>query len=197
MPNRISNRARRLAVKWIVPAALVACMVVGAVGCSANRKAGASASASAGRSAPVTPAVLNIPAQPPVAQYTPPAAQQPVVFDPPAAAPVQAAPLAEPAAASLSDAPETAAAAPASAPRGRSTPARRWSAGSSGGAAAASKSTPKAMIRGSKYTIKKGDSLWSIAQAKYGDGPKWKAIAKANPKLNPNKILVGSTIVLP
>ena len=50
---------------------------------------------------------------------------------------------------------------------------------------------------GTKYKIKKGDSLWSIAQAKYGNGAKWKTIAAANPSVNPDKIQAGQTIVLP
>ena len=50
---------------------------------------------------------------------------------------------------------------------------------------------------GTRYKIKKGDSLWSIAQAKYGNGAKWKTIAAANPSVNPNKIQAGQTIVLP
>ena len=50
---------------------------------------------------------------------------------------------------------------------------------------------------GTKSTIKKGESLWSIAQSHYGNGNKWKSIAAANPKLDPNKIQAGQTIVLP
>src|SRR4051812_37442447 len=157
----------------MVPAALAACMVVAVVGCNSNKK-NTQVAASAAGVPPVNQAVLNIPAAPP-ATYTPPAAQQPVVFDPPAAAPV-----AQPAAA-VADASDTVAtAAPAPAPRVRSAPARRSSAGSSGAIASATS--------GSKYTIKKGDSLWSIAQSKYGNGNKWKAIAKANPKLDPNHV---------
>ncbi len=47
------------------------------------------------------------------------------------------------------------------------------------------------------YTVKKGDTLYGIARAKYGDGKQWKRIAEANPGLDPNKIKVGQTIVIP
>jgi 5'-nucleotidase len=45
--------------------------------------------------------------------------------------------------------------------------------------------------------VKRGDSLWSIAQTRYGNGNKWKTIAAANPNINPDRIQAGQTIVLP
>ena len=45
--------------------------------------------------------------------------------------------------------------------------------------------------------VKKGESLWSIAQARYGNGNKWKQIAAANPKMDPNRVQAGQTITLP
>lgn len=36
------------------------------------------------------------------------------------------------------------------------------------------------MIRLTKYTVKKGDTLWSIAKRFLGDGNKYKEIQKAN-----------------
>lgn len=48
-----------------------------------------------------------------------------------------------------------------------------------------------------KYTVKKGESLWSIAEDRYGNGNKWKTIAAANPRLDPDRIQAGQTIVLP
>ena len=50
---------------------------------------------------------------------------------------------------------------------------------------------------GTRYTVRKGDSLWSIAQTRYGNGNRWKTIAAANPSIDPNRIQAGQTIVLP
>jgi nucleoid-associated protein YgaU len=50
---------------------------------------------------------------------------------------------------------------------------------------------------GTRYKVKKGESLWSIAQARYGNGNRWKTIAAANPTIDPNRIQAGQTIVLP
>ncbi len=48
-----------------------------------------------------------------------------------------------------------------------------------------------------RYKIKSGDTLSSIAEDFYGEERKWTVIAKANPKLNPNRLRVGEEIVLP
>jgi len=48
-----------------------------------------------------------------------------------------------------------------------------------------------------EYTVAKGDTLWSIAIAQYGDGYKWTEIAKANKLVNPNVIHTGNRLVLP
>lgn len=50
---------------------------------------------------------------------------------------------------------------------------------------------------GSTYTIRKGDTLWSIATRHYGDGKQWQRIVDANPGLNPQKLAVGQVITLP
>lgn len=52
------------------------------------------------------------------------------------------------------------------------------------------------VVSGNSYTVKKGDTLSSIARAKYGSGD-WKKIAAANPGLDPNHIKVGQKINLP
>ena len=49
------------------------------------------------------------------------------------------------------------------------------------------------------YTVKKGDTLWAIAKAHYGEGAKYKAIFEANrPMLSdPDKIYPGQTLRIP
>ena len=57
-----------------------------------------------------------------------------------------------------------------------------------GGAAAAA---------GSSYTVKKGDTLFTIAKTAYGNGNQWQRIAQANPGLSPSTLKAGKTIVIP
>ncbi len=45
--------------------------------------------------------------------------------------------------------------------------------------------------------VAEGQTLWQIAEDKYGDGFKWSEIAKANEIENPNKIESGQELVLP
>ncbi|HEY7087351.1 MAG TPA: LysM domain-containing protein [Tepidisphaeraceae bacterium] len=52
-------------------------------------------------------------------------------------------------------------------------------------------------IGGGSYTVKRGDTLYSIARNKYGDGKQWTKIATANPGLRPETLKVGQTIVVP
>lgn len=47
------------------------------------------------------------------------------------------------------------------------------------------------------YTIKKGDTLYSIAKNRYGNGNQYTKIVSANPGLDPSKLKVGQTIVIP
>ena len=47
------------------------------------------------------------------------------------------------------------------------------------------------------HTIQRGDTFIKIARSIYGEDRRWKDIAAANPGLNPNKLQVGQTIVLP
>ncbi len=47
------------------------------------------------------------------------------------------------------------------------------------------------------YSVKKGDTLWSIAKKVYGDGQRWKDIVKANPGLDPQKLYVGQKLNMP
>jgi 5'-nucleotidase len=161
----------------IVPVIALTCAM--SVGCNMMKKKDASTMPAKSASA------LNIPATPaqtapaaPAAQYTLP--PQPVVYDPPAA---QQPVIGEAATADASDASYAAAPANPTPTRKVSSSARATKASASGG--------------GSKYTVKKGDSLWTIAVAKYGNGNKWKSIAAANPKIDPNHVRAGQTITLP
>lgn len=164
-----------LKLKLIVPP-LLACALAG--GCNNANKKATSPNASAALP-PLSQAALNVPATPPPAPpaappaaFTPAAPPQPVVYDPPADQPVVDEPVAD--------------ASDSAAPVARSRP-RKMTTGNRSSASTATR----------KYTVKKGDSLWSIAQAKYGNGNKWKQIAAANPKVDPNRVLVGQTITLP
>lgn len=56
--------------------------------------------------------------------------------------------------------------------------------------------TPPATA-GGMYTIKKGDTFIKIAREVYGDPGRMKDIAAANPGVDPRKLKVGQTIVLP
>ena len=49
---------------------------------------------------------------------------------------------------------------------------------------------------GGRYVVKKGDSLWKIALARYGDGNKWKQIAEVNKLITPNRLLVGQVLLV-
>lgn len=46
------------------------------------------------------------------------------------------------------------------------------------------------------YTVKKGDSLWKIAQTMLNDGSRFQEIAEKNNIVNPNKIQVGQILRL-
>lgn len=58
-------------------------------------------------------------------------------------------------------------------------------------------STGAVAAGGSSYTVQKGDTLYKIAREKLGDVKQWKAIAAANPGLNPNALKAGQKITLP
>jgi nucleoid-associated protein YgaU len=54
-----------------------------------------------------------------------------------------------------------------------------------------------AVIKGDKYTIVEGDTLWDISVRAYQNGYKWVEIAKANSLANPNIIHPGNVLSLP
>ncbi|MFZ2153216.1 MAG: LysM peptidoglycan-binding domain-containing protein [Microgenomates group bacterium] len=49
----------------------------------------------------------------------------------------------------------------------------------------------------SNYKVVKGDNLWKIAVARYGDGYQWSKIAAENKLENPSVLIVGSELKLP
>jgi 5'-nucleotidase/UDP-sugar diphosphatase len=50
---------------------------------------------------------------------------------------------------------------------------------------------------GGSYTVKKGDTLYSIAKSHYGSGKDYTKIVAANPGLSPQKLKAGQTITIP
>ncbi len=63
-----------------------------------------------------------------------------------------------------------------------------------GGAAAPAAGAP---APGGTYTVVAGDTLWDIAEKAYGNGTKWRVIAKANPRVKPRALRVGATLTIP
>ncbi len=55
------------------------------------------------------------------------------------------------------------------------------------------------VVAGTKHTLTKKDTLWSLAQKYYGDGNKWKRILQANQDIikDERHLPVGKTIVIP
>lgn len=50
---------------------------------------------------------------------------------------------------------------------------------------------------GKQYTIRKGDTLWSIAKKHLGSGKRWKEIMDRNPGLDPHGLKIGQVITIP
>lgn len=48
-----------------------------------------------------------------------------------------------------------------------------------------------------QYTVKEGETLWSIAEQEYNDGYAWSDIAEANELQDPNNLEAGTKLVLP
>ncbi len=57
--------------------------------------------------------------------------------------------------------------------------------------------TPTTPAAGGTYVIKKGDTFIKIAREVYGNPSRMKDIAAANPGVNPRKLRVGQSIILP
>ena len=56
---------------------------------------------------------------------------------------------------------------------------------------------PKPKSQATKYTIERGDYLYTIAQDHYEDGMYWTYIRDANPGIDPDHLRIGQEIVLP
>ena len=54
-----------------------------------------------------------------------------------------------------------------------------------------------AVQAGGTHIIVQGDTFWDIAVKAYGDGTKWRRIARANPGQEPHRLLVGSELKIP
>lgn len=53
-------------------------------------------------------------------------------------------------------------------------------------------------VKAEQIRVTPGDTLWDIAERKYGDPFLWHCIHKANPELiNPNLLMLPSTVVIP
>jgi len=66
------------------------------------------------------------------------------------------------------------------------------------GARAGSAENPSSVEKtGATYVVQENDSMWDIAEKALGDGDRWREIAAANPKVNPDKLLVGQRLSLP
>lgn len=122
------------------------------------------------------------------AGYVPPAK--------PAAAATPAAPAAAtPAAAPAAPAPAAAPAAAAPAPATTAEPVVKTP--ELPAASASLTTTAPVVDTVKKYIVEKGDNLWKIAVATYGDGQLWTKIAEKNALKNPNVIGIGAELELP
>jgi 5'-nucleotidase/UDP-sugar diphosphatase len=50
---------------------------------------------------------------------------------------------------------------------------------------------------GSKHTVRKGETFYSIARAAYGNGKLWKKLAAANPTVASSSLKVGQVLIVP
>lgn len=53
------------------------------------------------------------------------------------------------------------------------------------------------LASGKTWRVGKGENLWRIAERALGDGKRWGEIASLNPKVDPDKLLLGQVLVLP
>jgi len=48
-----------------------------------------------------------------------------------------------------------------------------------------------------RHVVGSGESLWLIAQSSLGDGSRWEEIARLNPSIDPQRLVVGQVLVMP
>ena len=106
-----------------------------------------------------------------------------------ASAPAAQAPAPEPAEPPASSTATTAA--PSTVPAETAAPSTAPEQAPAAAAQPATTSTP------AKHTVVRGDSLWKIAEATYGNGNDWTRIAEANRLRNPNLLAIGQELELP
>ena len=53
------------------------------------------------------------------------------------------------------------------------------------------------VLAAGQYVIKKGDMLSLIAQRELGSAARWREIQKLNPKINPDRLVVGTVLAMP
>lgn len=106
-----------------------------------------------------------------------------------ASAPAAQAPAPEPAEPPASSTATTAA--PSTVPAETAAPSTAPEQEPAAAAQPATTSTP------AKHTVVRGDSLWKIAEATYGNGNDWTRIAEANRLRNPNLLAIGQELELP
>lgn len=158
--------------KMIVGGALT--MAV-AAGCQPQNKQDPNASASA-----VRPAALNVSAAPAGTPMYRPAPVRAIAVVPPAEPAVTQTPVL--------DAPKIDAQKPT---------AKRWAKPTTVAKATHASRAKATVASGDAYKVKKGDTLYAIAKAQYGDGKKWERIAAANPGLTPGTLRAGQTLTIP
>ncbi|QDU70758.1 LysM peptidoglycan-binding domain-containing protein [Mucisphaera calidilacus] len=59
------------------------------------------------------------------------------------------------------------------------------------------RATPEQLPAIKTYEVKKGDTLSSISLEQYGTVRRWQEIAEANPGIDPNKMAIGTVLIIP
>src|SRR5579875_470628 len=71
---------------------------------------------------------------------------------------------------------------------------------SSSSTSSSSKPTTSSSTAASKtrtHVIQKGDTFWGLAKKYYGKGTLWTKIQAANPKVDPRRLQIGKTLIIP